>query len=225
MNRLNATPARTAVVMTTLLAQITLRVATLNKIPVTESSTWIDSFQAAVRDRSNGESCALTWPLQLLTLTFATVVVWVFIIWLTNTRFKRFAWEPAATHAWEPDCPWWVGKCRQREGVYDDLMARRKSELEEHGLLTTMESNPVAGVDLEMQNHVLGVEMVVISAKGEQCDSQNDSDSSETVDEDRYLESVALNAKLQKDITERKRVFEYIQDGPAVHVAMWVGEI
>ena len=94
--------------------------------------------------------------------------------------------------------------------MYDDLQARRKDELEEDSLLIATESNPVAGIDLEMQNHVLGVEIAVTSArvKGEQCDGQNTSDSSETHDEatDRYLESAVRDAKLQKEITGRKKV-------------------
>jgi len=107
MNRNDGTPARTAVVMTTLLAQITLRIVVSQKIPISRERTWLETFQGL-----------------LMFFNFTAVVVWVFILWLIQCKYKRHRWEPAATHDWDP--PKFLKTTRHLyEDILDDIAVEK----------------------------------------------------------------------------------------------------
>jgi len=131
MDRMRAVPARTTVLMTSMLSQVTLRVVVSNKVPVQPVSTWLERYQ-------------------LVLLLFNTVALfeWIWIIWLNSSLFKMRPWEPSAKlHKQTIDLPWPLrsGK-RQCALVCDDLLERlalleeMKEELETKAQLEIAEA-------------------------------------------------------------------------------------
>ena len=74
-------PPRTALTMTALLSQITLRVVISNHIPQTNQQTWIEGYQSA-----------------LLIMNFIGVACWVIVLFLHQSILKHHAWEPISKH-------------------------------------------------------------------------------------------------------------------------------
>jgi len=116
MNRENGIGARTAVVMTSLLAQITLRVVAAGKIPIASEQTWLEKFQT-----------------MLLCFNAFALVAWVFVMWLCKSRWQRHRWEPASQHDWDP--PKWLQPTMTH---YADIISdiRNEEHKERTGMLT-----------------------------------------------------------------------------------------
>ena len=94
--------ARTAVVMTALLSQVTLRIVMTNKLPVSDQYTWMDIFSTG-----------------MLIFNVVALLEWVLVMWLVTCKFQKFHWEPAAQHAIVG--PGWLKS--PHESIYDDIRA------------------------------------------------------------------------------------------------------
>jgi len=109
MDRLKSVPARTTVLMTSMLTQVTLRIVVSNRVPVMPESTWLERYQ-----------------LDLLLFNTVALFEWIFVIWLISSLFKMRPWEPAAIHHKQTiDLPWPLRSgTRQCSPACDDLQER-----------------------------------------------------------------------------------------------------
>jgi len=102
MSRFEGIPARTAVLMTGLLSQVTLRVVVGNKIPVMEKSCWLETYQ-----------------LYLLIFNACALFEFIIVQFLCTGWLKTMWWEPASIHSWKLPC-----LTARRNWAYADIRDR-----------------------------------------------------------------------------------------------------
>jgi len=236
MDRNAGRPARTAVCMTSLLSQITLRVVVSSRVPVTKDSTMLEGFQTV-----------------MLMFNFLALAVWVLIIWLCTSKYRRARWEPASAHSWQPTG--WLSCLDRNQGVFKDLLTEASSESREattkprpldlmtsprsHNLNMPQSSNNVAqsldGTDegeyIENRNFCLfGIDSCNLNLPTKKDDwpetseqagvSLSDNPSEEAWETE--IKQRKWEGELQESIKRRRQAFELNNIGPSALLAVQI---